>query len=110
MSGIRYKVLWVDDLSGTQDEIFATGFESVADEKGIDLIPFTNWEEAELELKKNFKSYSSIILDANCKYGKDDNKTEILYSVCNCIVSSYVWRKKTSKALVHSFRRYNEQI
>ena len=56
MSGIRYKVLWVDDLSGTQDEIFATGFESVADEKGIDLIPFTNWEEAELELKKNFKS------------------------------------------------------
>lgn len=39
MSGIRYKVLWVDDLSGTQDEIFATGFESVADEKGIDLIP-----------------------------------------------------------------------
>ena len=76
MSGIRYKVLWVDDLSGTQDEIFATGFESVADEKGIDLIPFTNWEEAELELKKNFKSYSSIILDANCKYGKDDNKTD----------------------------------
>lgn len=52
MSGIRYKVLWVDDLSGTQDEIFATGFESVADEKGIDLIPFTNWEEAELELKR----------------------------------------------------------
>lgn len=38
MSGIRYKVLWVDDLSGTQDEIFATGFESVADEKGIDLL------------------------------------------------------------------------
>lgn len=51
MSGIRYKVLWVDDLSGTQDEIFATGFESVADEKGIDLIPFTNWEE-ELELER----------------------------------------------------------
>lgn len=52
MSGIRYKVLWVDDLSGTQDEIFATGFESVADEKGIDLIPFTNWEEAELSSKR----------------------------------------------------------
>lgn len=29
-----------------------------------------------MELKKNFKSYSSIILDANCKYGKDDNKTD----------------------------------
>lgn len=70
MCDIRYKVLWVDDLTGTQDEIFATGFESVADEKGIDLIPFTNWEEAELELKKNFRSYSAIILDANCKYGK----------------------------------------
>ena len=52
MCDIRYKVLWVDDLTGTQDEIFATGFESVADEKGIDLIPFTNWEEAELELKR----------------------------------------------------------
>ena len=49
MCDIRYKVLWVDDLTGTQDEIFATGFESVADERGIDLIPFTNWEEAELE-------------------------------------------------------------
>lgn len=69
MSEIRYKVLWVDDLTETQDAIFATGFESVADEKGIDLAPFTNWEEAELELRKNFKSYSAIILDANCKYG-----------------------------------------
>lgn len=76
MSDIRYKVLWVDDLTGTQDEIFAAGFESVADGQGIDLIPFTNWEEAELELKKNFKSYSAIILDANCKYGKNDSKTD----------------------------------
>lgn len=76
MSDIRYKVLWVDDLTGTQDEIFAAGFESVADGQGIDLIPFTNWEEAELELKKNFKFYSAIILDANCKYGKNDSKTD----------------------------------
>lgn len=76
MSDIRYKVLWVDDLSDTQDEIFAGGFESVADEYGVDLTMFTNWEEAEIELKKNFKFYSAIILDANCKYGKNDNKTD----------------------------------
>ena len=37
MSEFRYKVLWVDDLSGTQDKIFASGFESVADEYGIDI-------------------------------------------------------------------------
>ena len=76
MSDIRYKVLWVDDLTGNQDEIFAGGFESVADEDGIDLTMFTNWEEAETDLKKNFKSYSAIILDANCKFGKNDNKTD----------------------------------
>ena len=76
MCDIRYKVLWVDDLTGPQDEIFAAGFENVADDEGIDLISFTNWEEAEVELKKNFKSYSAIILDANCKYRKFDSKTD----------------------------------
>ena len=76
MCDIRYKVLWVDDLTGPQDAIFAAGFEIVADDKGIDLISFTNWEEAEVELKKNFKSYSAIILDANCKYRKFDSKTD----------------------------------
>lgn len=76
MSDIRYKVLWVDDLTGSQDEIFAGGFEGVADEFGIDLAIYTNWEEAETDLKKNFKTYSAIILDANCKYGKNDNETD----------------------------------
>ena len=57
MSEFRYKVLWVDDLSGTQDKIFASGFESVADEYGIDITMFTNWEEAEADLRKDFISF-----------------------------------------------------
>lgn len=97
MCDIRYKVLWVDDLTGTQDEIFATGFESVADEKGIDLIPFTNWEEAELELKKNFRSYSAIILDANCKYGKNDSKTDEFFipSVVSSLARMFGEKRQT---------------
>ena len=78
MSEFRYKVLWVDDLSGTQDKIFASGFESVADEYGIDITMFTNWEEAEADLRKDFKSYSAIILDANCKYGKNNDIIAVL--------------------------------
>lgn len=97
MSDIRYKVLWVDDLSGTQDEIFATGFESVADEKCVDLVSFTNWEEAELELKKNFKSYSAIILDANCKYGKHDNQTDEFFipSVISSLARMFGEKRQT---------------
>lgn len=97
MSEIRYKVLWVDDLTETQDAIFATGFESVADEKGIDLAPFTNWEEAELELRKNFKSYSAIILDANCKYGKNDSKTDEFFipSVVSSLARMFGEKRQT---------------
>lgn len=97
MSEIRYKVLWVDDLTETQDAIFATGFESVADEKGIDLAPFTNWEEAELELRKNFKSYSAIILDANCKYCKNDSKTDEFFipSVVSSLARMFGEKRQT---------------
>ena len=42
MSEFRYKVVWVDDLSGTLDNSFASGFESVADEYGIDPVSYTH--------------------------------------------------------------------
>nr|WP_320989436.1 hypothetical protein [Bacteroides intestinalis] len=97
MSEFRYKVVWVDDLSGTLDNSFASGFESVADEYGIDLTIFTNWEEAEADLKKNFQSYSAVILDANCKYGKNDNTTDEFFipSVVSSLARMFGEKRQT---------------
>ena len=60
-----YKVLWVeDDLSIIQ------GYQIIAESKDIELDVATNWEEAEEKLRINFKEYSAIILDAQCKIKK----------------------------------------
>lgn len=82
MCDIRYKVLWVDDLTGTQDEIFATGFESVADEKGIDLIPFTNWENEIVKLKAQLDSFNQTKqLEINAERLKANEEIAKLKSV-----------------------------
>ncbi|MCD8207834.1 MAG: hypothetical protein LUD72_07845 [Bacteroidales bacterium] len=57
-----YKVLWVED-----DEEIIGPTQSRAEEFGLNLVRFSNWAEAEEELDANFKEYSAIILDANCK-------------------------------------------
>lgn len=97
MSDTKFKVLWVDDLTGTQDKMFASGLETRAIKKGIKLVPFTNWEDAESDLKKNFKSYSAIILDANCKLRKNDSRTDegFIPSVVPSLVSIFTEKRQT---------------
>lgn len=72
MKHITYKVLWIDDLCTEEDRSFSDGLSSVADEKNLQLCHFSNWEEAEYDLRRNFDTYSAIILDAFCKIKKDD--------------------------------------
>lgn len=61
----KYNVLWVDD-NPTGDENFVIGYKVIAEQYGIKLIHFQNWEEAEVSLKKQFDDFSAIILDAEC--------------------------------------------
>lgn len=66
MSGnLKYNVLWVDD-NPTNDKNFVIGYQLIAEQYGIKLIHFPNWEEAEVSLKKQFDEFSAIVLDAEC--------------------------------------------
>ena len=62
-----YKVLWVDN-----DPSIVESTKMIADNYGISLQHYLNWEEAEEEFKTNFNEYSGIILDASCGFGKND--------------------------------------
>ena len=70
-----YKVLWVDD-----DESIIDSFATLAEEEyDITLDVATNWEKAEEKLRVNFKEYSAIILDANCKLKESDSQPSELF-------------------------------
>ena len=71
-NNVTYKVLWVDDQ---EDIVDAT--QVIADRYNIDLVHFTNWKEAEEELRRNFNSFSAIILDALCKLDKSKKEQEL---------------------------------
>ena len=80
-----YKVLWVeDDLSIIQ------GYQIIAESKDIELDVATNWEEAEEKLRINFKEYSAIILDAQCKIKKADT---VASKLCLCSLIKNFRRK-----------------
>lgn len=59
---VTYTVLWIDD-----DPNIVDSTKMIADEYDLILEHYTNWQEAEGNLRKNFTEYSAIILDANCK-------------------------------------------
>lgn len=62
------QVLWVED-----DPMITSAYPNEADMvAGIELHPFPCWEEAEVELERNYEHWDAIILDAKCKYRKDD--------------------------------------
>lgn len=66
-----YKVLWVDD-----DETIVFSTKLDAEDYNLELVHFSNWEEAEISLRKNFDEYSAIILDAYCKINKNSLEQE----------------------------------
>lgn len=76
------KVLWVEN-----DPEVIDAYPDEAFEYGLELIPFTNWDEAEIELKKGLNKYSAIILDAKCCLHPDsaDNAAIFLINVTNAI-------------------------
>ncbi len=61
-------VLWVED-----DPMITSAYPNEADMvAGIELHPFPCWENAETELEREYDRWDAIILDAKCKYRKDD--------------------------------------
>lgn len=72
---IIYKVLWVDD----EDEI-VEGTKQDADEYGIKLDHYSNWQDAEVALKSNFEDYTAIILDAYCKIKPSEDIKDVFIS------------------------------
>lgn len=78
---IAYKVLWVDD-----DISIIEAFQIKAEDYAIDLCPVNNWEDAEKLLKSNFKDYSAIILDAECKMNANDpEECSFIHKVLNSL-------------------------
>ncbi len=61
-TNILYKVLWVED-----EDIFVKPLKIMSKKYGLKLDRYTNWQEAQEALEKDFDSYSAIILDAHCK-------------------------------------------
>lgn len=68
-TGVTYKVLWVED----KDEL-VPGIKIIAKKNyHIKLEWYDNWDDAEKALRKDFHSYSAIILDAFCRIRKADD-------------------------------------
>ena len=62
------QVLWVED-----DPLITSAYPNEADMvAGIELHPFPCWEDAEIELENNYGRWDAIILDAKCRYHRDD--------------------------------------
>lgn len=70
-NSLTYNVLWIDD-----DTNIVESTKFVAEEYNLVLDHYTNWEDAEMKLRKNFSEYSAIILDANCKIRPNEPEKE----------------------------------
>ncbi len=68
MKQTMIKVLWVDD-----DPTLRVELPREAYGLGLHLEGYEYWEEAERALLANFDDYDAIILDAKCKFKKDDD-------------------------------------
>lgn len=69
---MRYKVLWIDD------EYYTTGsnFIGLAEQLGVDIIPFGSHKEGMDELKATDNTYEAVILDVKGKLDPTDNKAD----------------------------------
>lgn len=78
------QVLWVED----DPEITET-YPLEAARYGIQLVPFSCWQDAEAALLSDFKRWSAIVLDAKCKYKKEsqDNAAVFLTQALTSIAS-----------------------
>lgn len=60
-------VLWVED-----QVTLHKAYQEEAAGHGLLLTPYTSWEEALKALNEDYEKWSAIILDAKCKFKKDD--------------------------------------
>lgn len=68
------QVLWVED-----DPQITKTYPLEAVQYGIQLVPFSCWEDAEKALEADFKRWSAIILDAKCKYKRDSHDNAAVF-------------------------------
>lgn len=61
------KVLWIED-----DPAVTSAYPEEAYDYGLELVPFSCWDDAKAELKKNYDYWEAIILDARCKVHAND--------------------------------------
>lgn len=63
-------VLWIDD-----NKDIWNSYSNLAGDEEYQLLlhPFDCWEDAETELLNHFEQYEAIILDAKCKYRRNDD-------------------------------------
>ena len=84
------KVLWIDD-----EEKIVKSTKQDADEYGIMLDHYSNWQEAEKALKNNFEDYSAIIFDAFCQIRpNEDIKEEFITTVLPSLTGLFGEKKK----------------
>ena len=85
------QVLWVED-----DPQNIQLYPIEASRYGLELVPFRCWEEAENALVSDFKRWSAIILDAKCKYKKEDhdNASRFLVHALSSITKICTERKR----------------
>lgn len=85
-----YKVLWVED-----DDSIVLGTQQDADEYGIELDRYSNWQQAENVLRNNFEDYTAIILDAYCQINPLENiKEEFIGAVLPSLVQIFGEKQK----------------
>lgn len=74
MNGKFIQVLWVED-----DPQITQTYPLEAAQYGIQLVPFSCWEDAEKALITEFKRWSAIVLDAKCKYKRDSHDNAAVF-------------------------------
>lgn len=99
---MSYKVLWVEDDKRVVEERLTQ-----AEDKDIDLIWKTNWQEAKKVMEEEFEDFSAIILDAHCKLSPDEGaepfflavvivEIERMYAKHICAIPWYVYSAGTA--------------
>lgn len=70
------QVLWVEDDQKLTESL---PMEAEDEEYGLQLVPFSCWDDAKEALIKYFDRWSAIILDAKCKYHKNSTDNAVVF-------------------------------
>lgn len=68
------QVLWVEDDPSVRET-----YPLKADNFDLQLEPYSCWDDARMALENDYDRWSAIILDAKCKYHRDDNDNAVRF-------------------------------